>query len=91
MPLGCGLLFLLFRLLHLVLDGGKEAAESRSGGNSAFERMAFPKGNNVLNRILQTEAIGGTLRAEQFYLGVAEVGTQAGNFRLLAAFIAEHP
>jgi hypothetical protein len=31
-----GFLFLLFGLLHLVFDGGKEAAEGRSGGNGAF-------------------------------------------------------
>ncbi|HZW95310.1 MAG TPA: hypothetical protein VFF64_20335 [Candidatus Eremiobacteraceae bacterium] len=68
------MLFLLLGLFHLVLEGCEEPEYGRGGGNSAFEHLGFPEGNNILDRILQTETVGGALGTEQLYFRGAEVG-----------------
>ena len=68
------LLFLPLRLLQLVLDGAKEAVQRSGGGNCPFQHLEFPKGSNIGDRILQTETVGGALRAQEFYFCSSEVG-----------------
>ena len=55
-----------------------------------FQRLGFAEQNNVCDRILETEAVCGTLRAQQFYLRGPKVGNQAADSCLLARFIVYH-
>jgi hypothetical protein len=55
-----GTLFSLLRLLlhlvmlHLVLDGGREAAQGAGRGNRSLQGLEFPEGNNICDEILET-------------------------------------
>jgi hypothetical protein len=89
-----GTLFSLLRMLHLVcfiwswMEAKKRHRAGR--GNGALQRLEFPKGNNICDRILETEAVCGALRTQQFQLRGAEVGNQSTDSRWLARFIMEH-
>jgi hypothetical protein len=84
-------LFSLRSLLHLVFNRGKEAAQGAGGGDGALERLGSPERNNVGNRILETEAVGGALRAQQFYFCGPQVGNQAADSCPPTGFIVQHP
>jgi hypothetical protein len=82
--------FLPFGLLHLLVNGGKKAAQCAGRFDRRFQRLGFTKRDNVCDRILHTKTIGGTLRAQQFYLRSPEVGNQSRDSRLSKRFIVQH-
>jgi len=64
------------------LDLGKKPAKSFGGLDRPPEGIAFAEGDDVVWRILQTDPIGGAVRAQQFYAGCGEVGLQAGDINV---------
>ena len=52
-----------------VLNLGKETMESFGRSNATLEDAPLAKGNNVLWGILETNTVGGAMRAQQFHAG----------------------
>jgi len=54
----------LFLAVDVGLDLGKKAVDSFGRGNRPLEGISLPKSHNVFRRILETDTVGGAVRAQ---------------------------
>jgi hypothetical protein len=73
------------------LSSSSSEAKNRQDGirrsDRPFKSLAFPEYHNILDGILETQAFGGGLRAQQFQFGAAKVGHQPRDLSLFLWFL----
>ena|SRR5579864_2124166 len=79
-----GLWTCFFLAVDMGLDLGKEAVERLGRGDCPLKGMSLPKSHNVFQRVLETNAVGRAVRAQQLHAGGGKIRFKAGHVNLLS-------
>jgi hypothetical protein len=76
------LLVRAFFVVNLGSDLRKKPVQSLGRSNRSLEGAALTESHYVLGRILETNAVGGAVGAQQLDAGSCEISFEAGNINL---------
>jgi hypothetical protein len=68
---------------NLGSDLGEEAVQSLGGSDGALQGAALTERRNIFRGILETNTIGGAVRAQELYRGSCQISFKAGNINFL--------